>query len=86
MYKKIPTYKVAKDEWTYTFFKTKEEYRSFVEGLFKEPGLYNFDETSAGFNSHAQFYNKNKYLLLLQKEVLIIYTTGIQKKKSVEME
>ena len=59
LYKKVPTYN--KGEWTYTNFKTIDDFREFVIPLFKEPGKYNFDETSFKFNEQGRFFRKNKY-------------------------
>lgn len=39
----IPTWKAG--EWSFTEFETQETFRDFLVPLFKEPGLYNFDET-----------------------------------------
>jgi len=57
-YIKIPTYNAG--TWEYTTFNTKDDFREFVKGLFKEPGKYNFDETSNLFNEHARTFNKKK--------------------------
>jgi hypothetical protein len=45
--------------WTTTSFNTREEYTDFVLSVFKEPGQYNFDETSSLFNEQARLFNKN---------------------------
>ena len=55
----IPTWENG--NWTVTEFDTREEYRDFVKSLFKEPGKYNFDETSREFNHEASRWNKNKF-------------------------
>ena len=60
MYKKIPTYDDVKKEWGYTFFKTQKEFVEFLWSIFKEPGKYEFDETSLLFNEQARFFNKHK--------------------------
>lgn len=52
MYKSVPTR--TPDGWIYTDFETKEEFRDFVKGLFKEPGKYNFNETSLLFNEQSR--------------------------------
>lgn len=46
--------------WTTTTFQTKEEFRDFVLSLFKEPGKYEFDETSLLFNAEAKRYNTTR--------------------------
>lgn len=56
---KIPTYNDETKEWSYTFFKNKEEWRNFVSSLFKEPGKYQFDETSIKFKEQARHYDKH---------------------------
>ena len=50
----IPTY--DNGEWTTTSFE-EEEFKQFLEGLFKEPGKYNFNETSFKFNQEARNFN-----------------------------
>lgn len=57
----IPTYLGETKEWTHTTFYSDEEYRIFIESCFKEPGQYNFDETSLIFNEQATNYRENKY-------------------------
>ncbi len=54
MKRKIPTYNNGK--WTTTLF-DEEEFRQFLVGLFKEPGKYQFDETSFKFNQEARTFN-----------------------------
>jgi hypothetical protein len=56
-YKDIPTY--DNGTWTTTTFQTREELRDFVQTIFKEPGQYNFDETSILFNQQARNFNAN---------------------------
>ena len=50
----IPTY--DNGEWTTTSFE-EEEFKQFLVGLFKEPGKYNFNETSFKFNQEARNFN-----------------------------
>ena len=45
--------------WITTSFNTREEYTDFVLSIFKEPGQYNFDNTSFLFNEQARLFNKN---------------------------
>ena len=52
----IPTW--DNGTWTTTEFSNKEEWRSYVLTLFKEPGQYNFNETSFLFNKEASNFNK----------------------------
>lgn len=57
-YIKVPTWNAGK--WEYSIFQTKNEFRTFVKDLFKEPGKYNFDETAYLFNEHARVFEKKK--------------------------
>ena len=59
MYKSIPTYKDG--NWEYTDFKTKEDFKSFLLTLFKEPGQYRFDEIALLFNEQANRFNKDGF-------------------------
>jgi hypothetical protein len=60
MYIEIPTYDVVKGEWSQTQFETRELYVEFLWSIFKEPGKYEFDETSLLFNKEARLFNKHK--------------------------
>jgi len=53
----IPTW--DNGSWTTTSFDTREAYTDFVLSVFKEPGQYNFDDTSFLFNEQARLFNKN---------------------------
>jgi hypothetical protein len=55
-YKSVPTWKDG--VWYKTDFDTLEEFRDFVKSTFKEPGKYDFDETSEIFNEHSRLYRK----------------------------
>ncbi len=46
--------------WTVTQFSTREEFIEFVKPLFKEPGKYEFDETTLLFNAEARKYDSNQ--------------------------
>lgn len=59
MYKSIPTYEDGK--WSVTTFLTEEEFIDFLLLRFKEPGKYNFDETSFVFNEEARKFNTQGY-------------------------
>lgn len=54
----IPTY--SPNGWSETQFETLEEFRKFADSLFKEPGKYEFDETSFKFNEQARYFEQNK--------------------------
>ncbi len=58
-YLEIPTYE--NQEWVVTTFYTKEEWKDFLLSLFKEPGLYNFDESSVIFNVEGRKFQKQGY-------------------------
>ena len=58
-YTDVPTW--DNGTWTTTSFDTRTEFRDFVLSLFKEPGKYNFDETSHVFNAEARRYNDQKF-------------------------
>jgi len=55
----IPTYKNG--FWTVTEFKTRDEFKDFLLFIFKEPGEYEFDETSLIFNAEARKFQKQRY-------------------------
>jgi hypothetical protein len=59
LYTDIPTY--VNGIWTSTTFKTHDEFRDFVDGLFKEPGQYEFDETTLLFNAESRFFETHGY-------------------------
>ena len=59
MNRSIPTYKNG--EWTTTEFNSDEEFSEFVLSVFKEPGLYNFDEYAFLFNLEARNFNKDGF-------------------------
>ena len=54
----IPTY--DNGEWTKTAM-SDEEFKSFLVGLFKEPGKYQFDKTSFKFNQEARTFNEKGF-------------------------
>jgi len=59
MFITVPTYKNG--EWTDTSFDTREDFRNFLLTLFKEPGQYGFDETTAIFQEQSDRFNKLGY-------------------------
>lgn len=60
-YKEILTYD---GNWSTTQFSSKEEFKDFVLSIFKEPGLYEFDETSFLFNEKAKDFNNQGFYCL----------------------
>ena len=55
----VPTYENG--QWTTTQFYTTQEFIDFLLSIFKEPGQYEYDETSFLFNKEAQNFNKNGF-------------------------
>lgn len=55
MSRSIPTYENG--VWSESLFETDEDFAMFIKDLFKEPGLYQFDETALLFNEQARFFN-----------------------------
>jgi hypothetical protein len=58
IYNNIPTWDNGK--WTVTDFESRELFSDFIFSLFKEPGKYNFDETSFLFNQQGELFRENK--------------------------
>ena len=59
IFENIPTY--DNGEWTITDFSSREEFATFLRDIFKEPGKYNFDETSLLFNSESRKFRADGY-------------------------
>ena len=58
IFNNIPTWDNGK--WTITDFESRELFSDFIFSLFKEPGKYNFDETSFLFNQQGELFRENK--------------------------
>lgn len=58
-FKTVPTY--DNGVWIVTIFNTRQDFIDFLLPLFKEPGKYEFNETTHIFNSEARKYNEFKY-------------------------
>ena len=58
-YISIPTY--SNGQWTTTDFATREDWRDYLVQLFKEPGLYEFDDSSLIFNAEGRKFQKQGY-------------------------
>ena len=56
MSRSIPTYDSGK--WSVTEFENDSDFQEYIYSLFKEPGEYEFDETSYIFNEEAKRFNK----------------------------
>tara|TARA_Y100000592_G_scaffold48192_2_gene76377 strand:- start:3066 stop:5282 length:2217 start_codon:yes stop_codon:yes gene_type:complete len=59
IYQDIPTW--DNGTWTTTDFDSREDFAAYIRDLFKEPGQYDFDETSAEFNAEATKFNKQGF-------------------------
>jgi len=59
IFENIPTY--DNGTWTITDFSSREEFSKFIRDIFKEPGKYNFDETSLLFNSESRKFRGSGY-------------------------
>jgi hypothetical protein len=59
IFENIPTY--DNGNWTITDFSSREEFATFLRDIFKEPGKYNFDETSLLFNSESRKFRADGY-------------------------
>jgi len=59
IYQDIPTW--DNGTWTSTDFDSREDFADYIRDLFKEPGQYDFDETSAEFNAEASKFNKQGF-------------------------
>lgn len=58
-YNKIPTW--DNGVWRYTYFGSTDEFIKFLEPLFKEPGEYQFDDTSFLFNEQARNFDETGF-------------------------
>ena len=56
MSRTIPTYDSG--NWSVTEFENDSDFQEYIYSLFKEPGEYEFDETSYIFNEEAKRFNK----------------------------
>ena len=55
----IPTYQDG--EWSTTEFKTDNDFREYLELIFKEPGQYDFTDLALKFNEQARIFNLEGY-------------------------
>ena len=58
-YKTIPTWNEG--VWEETVFEQIDDFRKFIKDIFKEPGLYEFDDTSFIFNEEARRFNEQGF-------------------------
>lgn len=61
----VPTWE--NDNWSHTTFQTRQDFIDFLLPLFKEPGKYEFDETTLLFNAEAKKY-REKHTYCIYKE------------------
>ena len=59
MFKEVPTYENG--VWDVTTFYTREEFRDFLLSVFKEPGEYDFNETTKIFNEEGRKFQKQGF-------------------------
>jgi hypothetical protein len=59
MFKEIPTYENG--SWSVTTFDTREEFKDYLLSIFKEPGKYEFNETSKIFNEEGRKFQKQGF-------------------------
>ena len=79
-YIEVPTY--SNGVWSVTEFQTREDFRNFLVPLFKEPGKYEFDESSLIFNVEGRKFQKQGYYCHAPvKTKDFIYYWDDQKKK-----
>jgi hypothetical protein len=57
----VPWYDGDTQTWSHKIFHTREHMTAFIWAIFKEPGKYEFDETSFVFNAEARKFQKKKY-------------------------
>lgn len=57
----IPTFDFKTKVWSTTSFNNRDEFKAKILSLFKIPGEYNFDESSAAFNMQGNLFNKNGF-------------------------
>jgi hypothetical protein len=60
-HKNIPTFDYKTKKWTYTSFESQEVFSLFLKELFKEPGFYEFDESTKVWRSEADRYEEYGY-------------------------
>lgn len=59
VYQDIPCYDYNTKTWTEVSFTSRREFYDHLFSLFKEPGKYEFDESSEAFNSQSIVFNKH---------------------------
>ena len=59
MFISVPTYQNG--IWSKTDFETRQDFLDFVLSVFKEPGLYRFNEIAFKFNAEARRFNEDGF-------------------------
>jgi hypothetical protein len=61
-FENIPFYNADTDVWSTVDFNNQDEFASYLESIFKQPGEYNFDASTQGWNAEARkFEEKGAY-------------------------
>lgn len=60
-YKNIPTYNHQTGVWSKISFPSQFDFSNYLDSLFKEPGNYEFDETTKMWNEQARRFDKKGY-------------------------
>ena len=64
MFLTIPTYHADTDIWTTTDFEDRPSFLTFLWSLWKEPGKYEFDESSFHFNAEGTRFTRDRVFCL----------------------
>lgn len=59
VYKAVPTWENG--QWTETVFSTRDDFKNYLLGVFKEPGQYRFDESSEVFNAEGRKFQRQRF-------------------------
>lgn len=66
-FKKIPTYNAQTNVWSETTFPDQMAFAAYLQSIFKEPGEYEFDETTTKWNELGTLFTRKKYYTQLPK-------------------
>lgn len=55
----VPTYENG--QWTTTSFSTRDDFKNYLVSIFKEPGKYEFDQSSLIFNAEARKFRQQGF-------------------------
>src|SRR5690349_8960047 len=56
-FQNIPTYNAQSDTWSHISFSSQADFAEYLDSLFKEPGQYEFDESTLKWNEHARRFD-----------------------------